>query len=386
MDFSLSDQQKAMRQSFIEFARAELNGDVASRDLAQDFPRDLWIKCGERRVQGLPVPTEYGGLGLDPLSCALALESLGYGCEDNGLLFAVSAHLVASVVPIWAFGNEEQRRRYLPGMCDGTIIGCNAITEPDTGSDAFAISTLAEKTADGYRINGVKRYISNAPVADVTIIYALTDAEKRFHGGITAFLVNTSAPGLTVSRQRIDKMGLRTVLMGELTLKDVHVPESEVLGGLGAGARAFMHSMDWERVCLFATHIGAMERLLEISVRHAKTRRQFGEPVGKFQAVSHRLAEMKVALEAARLLVYRGAWNLERSATAPLDAAVAKLFASEAYVAATQSAMQIHGARGFLTEFGIERMVRDALGSTIYSGTSEMQKNIIARWLGLPVT
>ena len=386
MDFSLSDDQKNLRKSLIEFARAELNGDVAARDLAQEFPRDLWLKCGERRLQGLPVPAEYGGLGLDPLSSALALEALGYGCEDNGLLFAVSAHLVASVVPIWTFGNEEQRRRYLPGMCDGAIIGCNAITEPETGSDAFAISTRAEKTDEGYRLNGVKRYISNAPVADVTIIYALTDAERRFHGGITAFLVDSRTPGLTVSRQRIDKMGLRTVLMGELTLDDVYVHDSSILGGLGMGAKAFMHSMDWERICLFATHVGTMERLLEISIKQAKSRNQFGQPIGKFQAISHRIAEMKVALEAARLLVYRGAWNLERSTAASLDASIAKLFTSEAYVESAQAALQIHGARGFLTEFGVERMVRDALGSTIYSGTSEMQKNIIARWLGLPVT
>ena len=383
MEFSISPEQQQLRQSLIKFARLELNGEIASRDLEQEFPRDRWLKCGERRLQGLPVPKKYGGLELDPLSSAMALEALGYGFQDNGLLFAISAHLVASVIPILTFGNEEQRHRYLPGMCDGSIIGCNAITEPETGSDAFAMSTRAIKSDDGYRLTGTKRYISNAPVADVTIIYALTDEEKRFHGGITAFLVESGTPGFQVSRNKIDKMGLRTVLMGELTLEDVCVPDSAILGKVGAGAKAFMHSMDWERVCLFAAHLGTMERLLEDSVKHAKARQQFGQAIGKFQAVSHRIADMKVALEAARLLIYRGAWNLERSATVSLDASLAKLFTSEAYVDAALAALQVHGAMGYLTEFGIERMVRDALGSTVYSGTSEMQRNMIARWLGL---
>jgi len=383
MDFSISSEQKELRKSLIEFAQAELNDEIASRDLAQEFPRDLWSKCGERRLQGLPVPRQYGGLELDPLSCAMALEALGYGCQDNGLLFAISAHLVASVVPIWTFGNEEQRRRYLPGMCNGSIIGCNAITEPETGSDAFAMSTRAEKSEGGYRLTGIKRYISNAPVADVTIVYALTDEEKRFHGGITAFLVERGTPGFQVSRNKIDKMGLRTVLMGELILEDVYVSDAAILGGIGAGAKAFMHSMDWERICLFAAHVGTMERLLEVSVKHAKNRKQFGQPIGKFQAISHRIADMKMTLEAARLLIYRGAWNLGRSTGVSLDASIAKLFASEAFVSAALATSQVHGAMGYLTEFGIERMVRDALGSTIYSGTSEMQRNIIARWLGL---
>jgi L-prolyl-PCP dehydrogenase len=383
MDFSVSPEQNDLRMSLIEFAHSELNDGVSARDLAQEFPHELWLKCGERRLQGLPVPRKYGGLELDPLSCTMALEAMGYGCEDNGLLFAISAHLVASVVPIWTFGNEQQRNRYLPGMCDGSIIGCNAITEPETGSDAFALTTRAERTDGGYLLTGVKKFISNAPVADVTIVYALTDEQKRFHGGITAFLVEKGTPGFRVSRDKIDKMGLRTVLMGELILDDVYVADAAILGGIGAGAKAFMHSMDWERICLFATHVGTMERLLEISVKHAKSRKQFGQPIGKYQAISHRIADMKTALEAARLLIYRAAWNLGRSTGVSLDASIAKLFVSEAYVNAALGTTQVHGAMGYLTEFGIERVVRDAVGSTIYSGTSEMQRNIIARWLRL---
>jgi alkylation response protein AidB-like acyl-CoA dehydrogenase len=383
MDFSVSREQSALRQSLIEFARAELNTDVIARDAAQEFPRDLWNRCGERRLQGLPVPQQYGGLGLDPLSCAMAMEALGYGCEDNGLLFAISAHLVASVVPIWTYGTEAQRSKYLPGMCDGSIVGCNAITEPGTGSDAFSMTTRAEKCEGGYRLSGVKKFISNAPVADLAIIYAVSDEQKRSHGGITAFLVERGTPGFEVTCNKFDKMGLRTVLMGELTLSDVYVAEEAVLGKIGQGANAFMHSMDWERICLFATHIGTMERLLEQSVAHAKTRKQFGQSIGKYQAISHRIADMRVSLEAARLLIYRGAWNLGRSTGASLDASIAKLFTSEAYVEAALATSQIHGAMGYLTEFGIERMVRDAIGSTIYSGTSEIQRNIIARWLGL---
>jgi alkylation response protein AidB-like acyl-CoA dehydrogenase len=382
MDFSVSPEQRQLRETIINFARAELNEGIEQRDLEQEFPRDLWLKCGRERLQGLPVPESYGGRGLDPLSCAMALEALGYGCVDSGLVFSVCAHLVASVVPIWKFGSDVQRARYLPSMCRGATIGCNAITEPDTGSDAFAMASRAVPDGDGFRITGKKRFISNAPVADVALIYALTDPEKRFHGGVTAFLIDCESPGFRVTR-KLSKMGLRTVLMGEMELEGVYAAPEAVLGGIGGGPRIFTHSMDWERVILFASHVGTMERLLEASAKHAATRKQFGQAIAKFQAVSHSLADVKVRLEAARLLVYRAAWNLERSRNVSLDAAIAKLFVSESLVDAAQVALQIHAGYGYLTESGIERAVRDALGSTIYSGTSEMQRNIIARWMGL---
>lgn len=382
MDFSLTDEQKLLRQQITLFARQTLNNGIIERDREQRFPRDLWARCGEMGLQGLPVPEEYGGIGLDPLSTALALEAFGYGCRDSGLVFAVCAHLVSCVVPIWKFGNDDQRHRYLPGLCKGELIGVHAMTEPGSGSDAFAMTTRVEPDGAGFRINGTKTFISNASEADVVIVFAVTDRTKGFHGGITGFLVDRGTKGFRAG-QKFDKMGLRTAPLGELVFEDVYVGPEAVLAGVGAGSSIFTHAMDWERSCLFASHVGTMERLLEQAVKQARTRVQFGQPIGKFQGIAHKIADMKVLLEAARLLVYRAAWALERSRTVALESSIAKLFVSESLVRSALSAMQVFGGNGFTTEYEIERAVRDALGSTIYSGTSEMQRNIIARFLGL---
>lgn len=382
MDFSYTDEQKLLRQEIIRFAQNELNDGVAERDRQQVFPHALWLKCGEMKLPGLPVPEEYGGAGLDPLTTAIALEALGYGCHDGGLAFSISAHLLACVVPIWKFGSEEQKRKYLPDLCSGKLIAVNAMSEPDSGSDAFAMRTRATPEGKGFRLNGVKTFSSNGPVADLAVTFALTDVEKGYHGGITTFLVEKGTPGFRSSK-KWDKMGLRTSPIGELVYEEVYVPASQVLGKTGGGATQFTHSMDWERACLVAIHVGAMERLLEKSITQARTRKQFGQTIGKFQAVSHRIAEMKVNLEAARLLTYKAAADLERSKKVSLDAAIAKLFGSEALVKTALDTVQVFGGYGFMTEYEVERALRDAIGSTIYSGTSEMQKNIIARWLGL---
>ncbi len=382
MDFSLSEDQRRLRDTTIKFAQSELNTDTIERDREHRFPRAEWLKCGEMRLQGLPVPEEHGGLGLDPLTSAIVLEAFGYGCRDSGLVFSVCAHLVACTVPVWRFGTDEQRRRYLPSLCNGSLVGCNAITEPGSGSDAFSLATRAERDGDGFRLSGTKTFTSNGPVADLAIVYAVTDKEKGYHGGVTAFLVEKGAAGFVTSKP-FEKMGLRTAPLCELVLEDVYVGPESVLGGVGGGAGTFNHAMDWERVCLFASHVGTMERLLDVSIEYARTRKQFGQTIGKFQAIAHKIADMKVQLEAARLLTYRAAAELDRTRTVSMDAAMAKLFVSEALLQAAQSAVQIHGGYGFMTEFEVERALRDAVGSTIYSGTSEMQRNIIARWLGL---
>jgi alkylation response protein AidB-like acyl-CoA dehydrogenase len=382
MDFAPSEDQKILYDQIVRFAREELSKGAAERDRQQVFPRDLWLACGGMGLQGLPVPEEYGGSGLDSLSTAIALEALGYGCEDAGLVFSICAHLLSCVVPIWKHGSEEQKRRYLPGLCDGTLVGVHAMTEPGSGSDAFALRTRAVRDGDGHRIDGSKVFISNGPVADVVIVFAMTDPAKGYHGGVSAFLVEKGTPGFQVSK-RTEKLGLRTSPFGELVFEGVFVPESAVLGGIGAGSTLFNKSMDWERICLFASHVGQMERLLEKSTSYARQRKQFGQAIGKFQGVAHKVADMKVMLEAARLLVYRSAWKLERSKSVSLDAAMTKLFVSEALVRGALDTLQIFGGYGFTTEFDAERHLRDAVGSTLYSGTSEMQRNIIARWLGL---
>ena len=382
MNLDLTAEQKLLRDEIARFARGELSQGARERDRDQEFPRELWNKCGEMKLQGLPVDEEHGGAGLDALDTAIALEALGYGCEDGGLVFAVCAHLLACVVPIWKHGSEEQKRRWLPALCDGSTIAVNGMTEPDSGSDAFGgMATRAERAGDGWILNGAKTFSSNGPVADLALVYAVTDRDKGF-GGITAFVVEKDAGGFRAG-QKFEKMGLRSCPIGELVLEDVRVGDDAVLGGVGAGATVFSQSMDWERACLGATHVGTMQRLLEGAVAHARTRRSGGQPIGKHQAVSHKIADMKVRLEASRLLTYQAAWRLERTRAAAIDASIAKLHVSDSLVESAHDAVQILGGYGFLVEQGLERTLRDSVASTIYSGTNEMQRNIIARWLGL---
>jgi alkylation response protein AidB-like acyl-CoA dehydrogenase len=381
MDLDLNQEQRLLRDNIKRFAERELNADIQARDRAHEFSRAAWDKCGELRLQGLPVPQPMGGAGLDPLSCAVALEALGYGCRDGGLVFSICAHLLACVVPIWKHGSKDQHQRYLPGLCDGSLIAVNAMTEPDTGSDAFAMSTRALRDGDGFRIHGTKMFCSNGPVADLAVVYALTDADKGFHGGVTAFVVEKAA-GFSAGRS-FEKLGLRTAPLSELAFDGVYVPGEAVLGEVGGAAPIFAQSMDWERALLGATHVGAMQRMLEQALEYARTRKQYGQPIGKFQAVSHRIADMKVRLEAARALVYQAAWKLDRARDVSLHASAAKLFVSESLQRSALDLVQILGGYGFIAENDAERGLRDAIGSTIYSGTSEIQRNIIARWLGL---
>ena len=382
MDFSFSEEQCLLRDSIIKFAKGTLNQKVIERDHNHEFPADLWRKCGEIGIQGLPIPEQYGGSNVDPLTCAIALEALGYACHDGGLVFSLSAHLLACTVPLWRHGTDAQKQRYLPGLCDGTLVGSHAITEPGSGSDTFSMRTRAEKVDGGWKINGTKTFISNGPVADVAIIFAVTDPGKGFHGGVSGFLVEPRQPGLSTGKP-FEKMGLRTSPIGELVFEDMFVPDEAVLGKVGAGAAVFGTAMDWERALLVSGHVGVIERLLETAVSYARTRNQFNQSIGKFQAVSHKIADMKVQLEAARLLAYRAAWKLGNSRSASLDASISKLFVSESLLKCALDCVQLHGGYGFMVEYEVERVLRDAVAGTIYSGTSEMQRNIISRWLGL---
>jgi alkylation response protein AidB-like acyl-CoA dehydrogenase len=256
------------------------------------------------------------------------------------------------------------------------------MTEPQTGSNAFAMGTRAVRDGAGFRLNGTKTFSSNGPIADVALVYAITDEQKGYHGGVTAFLVERETKGFS-SGQKFEKLGLRTCPIGELVLDDAWVPESSVLGGVGGGSTVFTESMDWERACLGATHVGTMRRLLEESIQQARTRSQGGQPIGKFQAVSHRIADMKVRLEASRLLAYHAASRLGQARDVAMDASIAKLFVSESLVQSALDSVQILGGYGFMSDYEAERVLRDSIGSRLYSGTSEVQRNIIARWLGL---
>ena len=384
----LTDDQLAFRAGVVRFAREQLaDGGEIERDRASEFWREGWEACGRFGIQGLPVPEAYGGSGAGVLTTMLALEALGSVCADQGLLFSINAHMWSSEVPLWHHGTDEQRKAFLPGLADGSLIGIHAVTEPEAGSDAFGLTTKAVRDGDGWRITGRKTFISNAPVADVLIVFART---KPGSGpfGITAFLVPPDAPGLQI--RPLEKMGLRTSPMGELVLDDVRVGPEAVVGEEGRGATVFQVSMDWERACIMSSQVGAMQRTTERSVRYARERRQFGQPIGKFEAIAFRLADMKVRLDAARALLYRTGWAMESrggdasaAASVAAVAAEAKLFVSESSVRTHLDALQIHGGYGYMTEFEVERALRDALGGTIYSGTSEIQRRLIARHLGL---
>ncbi len=381
MDFSFTDEQLALAQAIGRFAEAELNGEVIANDQSGSFPWQAWKKCASMGILGLPAPEEYGGSGQGVLATVLAMEAFGHGCRDNGLVFAVNSQLWSCVIPILHFGSPAQKQRYLPRLCRGELVGGHAATEPNAGSDVFSMRTRAVRKEDGYVLNGSKTFITNAPIADVMIVFAVTDPAKG-PLGLSAFLVERDTPGLSVSKN-IERLGLRTAMIGELSFDDCRVPADRLLGREGAGASIFNSEMSWERCCLFACHVGAMQRELERCVRYASERSQFGQPIGKYQSVANRIADMRTRLELARLILYKTAWLKEQGKPSALELALAKLFVSEAYVQTCLDAVQIHGAYGYSREYEIERDLRDSIASTIYSGTSEMQRITIARLLGL---
>jgi alkylation response protein AidB-like acyl-CoA dehydrogenase len=381
MDFDLTDDQRSLRASIVEFARRELNEDVLERDRSGTFSREAWRKCADLGILGLPVPEEHGGSGADPLTTLVALEALGYGCSDNGLLFSLNAQMWAIETPIVRFGSDEQKRRYLPGLADGSIVAAHGMSEPASGSDAFSLSTTARKDGDEYVLDGSKTFVTNAPESDLFLVFATIDKELGF-AGVTAFLLEQGAPGLTVGKP-LSKMGLRTSPMSELFFDGCRVPAASVLGKPGLGMRVFDHSMTWERGCILATTVGTMERQLERALEYAKERRQFGQPIGSFQAVAHRLVDMKLRLETSRLLLYRLGSLLDAGKPTSLESALVKLHLSDSFVRSSMDALQIHGGYGYMTEYELERDVRDAIGSKLYSGTSELQYEIAAKNLGL---
>lgn len=381
MDFSITADQLALKASTIEFAAKALNHNLRERDQSGEFPRDAWLACAHFGIQGLPIPEEFGGQGTDILTTALVMEGLGYACRDNGLIFSLNAQMWSIELPLLKFGSLEQKRAYLPGLVTGDLIGVHAMTEADSGSDAFSMHTRAERQGDRYILNGSKLYITNAPVADVVIVFATLNPGRGFMGA-SAFLVEKGTPGFEVSRS-FDKMGLRTSPMGEITLTDCAIPVENRLGKEGNGMAIFNSSMEWERSCILASSVGAMQFQLETCICYAKTRKQFGQAIGKFQSISNKIADMYLRLEAARLLIYKVAWLKQQGKPAMAEAAAAKVFTSEAWIQSSLDAIQIHGAYGYMKESEIERDLRDSIAGTIYSGTSEIQRVIIARTLGL---
>jgi len=377
----LTEEQRQLQSGAAAFARSELNDNLIERDRDEVFNSQGWQKCAAFGVLRLPVPPEYGGMGLGITDVIAVMEGLGYGARDQGLLFSINAHLWTNSLPILTYGSEEQRVKYLPGLCNGDVIGANGASEPDAGSDIFSMRTRAERRGDGYILNGAKTFVSNAPVANLFVVYATVDA-RLGPMGITAFLVERDTPGLTIGR-KMEKMGLRTSPMAEIAFDHCEIPVANRLGREGRGVMIFESSMEWERGCILANYLGLMRRQLESCIDYVRNRKQFGKPIGKFQSVANRIVDMKVRLETCRPLVYRIGWLKENKKPAMLESAIAKLHVSEALVNSCRDALQIHGGYGYMVEQGIERELRDALGSTLYSGTSEIQRNVIAKCLGI---
>lgn len=380
MEFAWSNEQCELYEAAVEAAAriAQVGGQGPEGSV---FSAEAWRAAGEFGLTGLDVPVEHGGLGLDCLTTARVLEGFGEGCTELGVLFSATAHLFACCGPIANAGSLALQERLLPHLARGEWIGANAITESEAGSDVLALSTRARRDGDGYRITGEKTLVTNGPVADVTVVYACTQPGGGYLS-LSAFAVERNTPGF-LAGEPFAKVGLKGSPTGSVYLRDSHVPRESLIGAEGQGALIFKAAMQVERACLFAIYLGAMARQLKEVVGFAKERRQFGRPIGKNQAVSHRIVDMSLRLEAARLLVYRACWLLDQGRDAMVEVSLAKIAVSEAAIQSGLDAIHIHGGLGVISETGIDRSLRDALPATIVSGSSEIQRDIVAARLGL---
>lgn len=349
-------------------------------DQAEGFDRAQWRRAAGFGVQALTIPTTYGGADASGVEAMLTFEGLGLGCVDNGLVFALASQVFPSQMSISRFGSDAQRQRWLPGMCDGSIVSSFAMSEPEAGSDTAAISTTATLLEDGsYRLDGEKAWVTLGPVCDVVIVFATTEPGAGWWG-LTAFIVDAEADG--VVRGEIEpKMGMRSCPFGRMRFDGCIVGDDQLLGSVGAGAAVFGAAVEAERAFLYAAQLGSMERVLDRTIQRARSREQFGQPIGGFQAVSHRIVEMKLRHEASRLLLYAAAAKHDRGEPVAMAAALAKLQTSEMAVQSALDAVRVHGAEGYTDACGLEGELRDAVGGLAYSGTSEIQRNIVARLL-----
>lgn len=338
---------------------------------------ELWRKIGAMGLCGLPIPEEYGGSGADAVTSLLAYEAFTKGSKDPGLYLSLGAHLFICAIPIWLHGNEAQKQKYLPKLASGEWIGALGLTEPNAGSDAAGIQTTARREGDYYILNGSKMFITNGPVADVVLVMATVDKSKRA-GGVTAFIVEKGTPGFSVGR-KLNKMGHRTSPTAELIFEDCKVPVENRVGEEGKGFHATTDALVWERgVFLAAESLGMMAAMLEDAIEYAKTRTQFGQPIAKFQMIRDKIARMKVTYDAARMLAFRAAWMKDNGKDGKLEASIAKAFYADELVKFADDALQVFGGYGYMKEYPIERMYRDARLMPIGGGTSEVQRLVVS--------
>jgi alkylation response protein AidB-like acyl-CoA dehydrogenase len=383
MDLSWTEEQINYKEQIVAFAKEHLSQGVVARDATCEFSKKDWKKCADFGIQGLATPLAYGGYKdkVDILTATLAMEGLGYGCKDNGLLFGLNAQMWTVQLPIAEFGTELQKNKYLKKFTSGEWIGCHGLTEPNAGSDVFNMETTAKKVEGGYIINGRKHLITLAPIADVALVFCITNP-KLGKWGVSGFIIEKGTEGFTQGENK-PKMGLRTVPIGNLIFKDCFVPDENRLGTEGAGWSITTTSLEYDRGGLLGSQLGAMERQLEESISFIKGRKQFGKSIGSFQSVSNRIANMKLRLETSRLLLYKIAYLKSIGKSAMMEAALLKLQLSESFIESSLDAIRTHGGGGYLSENEIERDLRDAVGGVIYAGTSDIQRNIIANLLGI---
>jgi alkylation response protein AidB-like acyl-CoA dehydrogenase len=379
MDFSLSDHQKLIRDTVRQFMENEVRPGVRQRDREGRFPSDEIKKLAELGCCGMMTPEEWGGAGLDTISYVLMLEEVAR--IDAAMATSVGVTNSAVQVPLLAFGNEAQKKKYLRRMATGETLGAFCLTEPQAGSDAAGIQTRASKCDCGYRLNGTKTWVTNGSVAGVFLVFAKTNPDAGGKG-ITAFLVEQGFKGFGVGRHE-EKMGQLSSPSVEIVLNDCEVPLENRLGDEGQGLKIALSALDGGRIGIGALAVGLAQGALEESVKYAKQRRAFGKSIGEFQAIQWMLADMQTELEAARGLVYHAAWLKDSGGRMGAAASKAKLYASEMANRVAYKAVQIHGSVGYSRETDVERMYRDARVLSIYEGTSEIQRMIIARDLGL---
>lgn len=374
MSFHLTEEQKMVRLMARDFARKELETEAAKRDKEEIFPTEVVKKMGRLGLLGMMVPVEYGGVGASTVSYCLALQEIAYSCASTAVTMSV-ANL--STEPLLKFGNESQKAKYLFGLAQGELLGCFALTEPGAGSDPGSLSTRAENKGDYYLINGTKIFITHGQYADVVNLITRTGQDKGSKG-LSAFIVEKGTPGFSIGT-REDKMGLRASNTVELIFDHCRVPKKNLLGREGIGFKIAMTALDSGRIGIASQAIGIIRACLDESIRYARERKQFGKTISSFQAIQWMIADMATGLEAASLLTLSAAWKKDHKLPFTKEASMAKLFASELANKSAYLALQIHGGYGYLKDFKIERLYRDARATSIYEGTSEIQRLVIAR-------
>jgi len=375
IDFELTDEQRLIRDTAREFADNEIFPKARENDRNEHFDLDLVKKLGDMGYLGPIVDEEYGGRGLDYRTYALIVEEVGRADSSARTVVSVQTSLVCSSIQRW--GTEEQKHQWLPRLCSGEILGCFGLTEPNTGSDAANLATRAEKTGDGWKITGQKQWISMGNYAKVALVFAQTDPEQK-HRGLAAFLVPTDSAGFSSSSIH-GKLGLRASDTAELSLDGVEVGDEALLGSVGDGFKVAMSALDSGRYSVASGCVGICQGCVNASVAYSKERIQFDRPIASFQLVQEMIADMVVDTEAARALVWRAGWLKDTGQPNTKETSVAKLFATEAAVRSANTAIQVHGGSGYVDDYPVERYLRDARVTTLYEGTSQIQKLIIGR-------